>query len=133
MNDDETDEPGIDWNDFYGDDDRDAGRVRPQPTAQPQDNAPKPLAVEPAVLAEPRLSPGAQPCVMLGPARSGKTTLLTAIKRACDQPANDHLDLEFIPGPETAKKIKEAINKIVERKRGHEATTNVGSYSFEVH
>lgn len=72
-------------------------------------------------------------CVMLGPARSGKTTLLTAIKRAGDQPADDDLNLEFIPGEETAKRIKIAMHNIVERKRGHEATQNVGSYPFEVH
>ncbi len=74
-----------------------------------------------------------QSCVMLGPARSGKTTLLTAIKRACDQPAADELNLEFIPGRDTAERIRDAIQSIVARRQGHEATTNVGNYPFEVH
>src|ERR1700687_3078413 len=79
------------------------------------------------------LQESSHPCVMLGPARSGKTTLLTAIKRACDQPAEDELNLEFIPHKETAEKIRTAIHKIVERQQGHEATSNVGNYPFDVH
>lgn len=74
-----------------------------------------------------------QSCIMLGPAGSGKTTLLTAIKRACDIPAQDGLNLEFIPGPETAREIKKAIDKIINRKRGHPATQGVNNYPFEVH
>ncbi|HKR13073.1 MAG TPA: hypothetical protein VJT15_13520 [Pyrinomonadaceae bacterium] len=81
----------------------------------------------------PKVTHHTQSCVMLGPARSGKTTLLTAIKRACDQPANDGLNLEFIPGEETARKIKNAINQIANRQQGHQATADVKEFPFEVH
>ncbi len=74
-----------------------------------------------------------QSCIMIGPAASGKTTLLTAIKRACDQPSQDGLNLEFIPEKETAKLIKQAIDKIINRQEGLEATQGVGNYPFEVH
>jgi hypothetical protein len=70
---------------------------------------------------------------MLGPAESGKTTLLTAIKRACDLPAQDGLNLEFIPEKATAQKIKDAIERITTRRRGHDATADVRRYPFEIH
>jgi hypothetical protein len=70
---------------------------------------------------------------MLGPTKSGKTTLLTAIKRACDQPSDDELNLDFIPKKKTAEKIRDAIQNIVAKKDGHEATKNVGNYPFDVH
>jgi hypothetical protein len=74
-----------------------------------------------------------QSCIMLGPSASGKTTLLTAIKRACDLPSDDGLNLEFIPEKATAVKIKQAIDKIINRQQGHDATLEVGNYPFEVH
>jgi hypothetical protein len=74
-----------------------------------------------------------QSCIMIGPAASGKTTLLTAIKRACDLPSQDGLNLEFIPEKATAEKIKTAIDKITNRQEGHPATGDVRNYPFEVH
>jgi hypothetical protein len=59
--------------------------------------------------------------------------LLTAIKRACDLPADDNLILEFIPGKETAERIKMAIKAIVAKAEGHKASTDVKTYPFEVH
>jgi hypothetical protein len=70
---------------------------------------------------------------MIGPVAAGKTTLLTAIKRACDLPSGDGMDLEFIPEKPTAEKIKTAINKITNRDPGHEATGDVGHFPFEIH
>ena len=98
-----------------------------------KDQSPKSPPEEIVRTTEPKVANSHQSCVMLGPVKSGKTTLLTAIKRACDQPADDGLNLEFIPGVETAKKIKTAVDQIAERKTGHESTTNVGTFPFEVH
>jgi len=72
-------------------------------------------------------------CVMIGPSASGKTTLLTAIKRACDLPSHDGLNLEFIPGKATAVLIKSAIDRIIDRKEGHQATRGTHQYPFEIH
>lgn len=74
-----------------------------------------------------------QSCIMIGPSASGKTTLLTAIKRACDLPSEDGLNLEFIPEKATAELIKRAIDKIINRQEGLPVTQGVGNYPFEVH
>ena len=121
FNDDDR-EPGLDADEFKA---RDTGGVKDEP--------PKSTPDEVMRTTEPRIARSEQSCVMLGPVKSGKTTLLTAIKRACDQPANDGLNLEFIPGAETAKRIRIAVNNIVERQHGHKATEDVGTFPFEVH
>lgn len=74
-----------------------------------------------------------QTCVMIGPARSGKTTLLAAIRRACEQPSEDGLNLEFVSGASTAQLISTAIDKIINRGRGFDATLDVLNHEFEVH
>jgi hypothetical protein len=75
----------------------------------------------------------AQSCVMMGLVKSGKTTLLTAIKRACDLPSKDGLKLEFIPAKATAKEIKIAIDQITGKTEGHKATEEVKTFPFQVH
>jgi hypothetical protein len=121
----------------FNDDDRepglDADEFKARDTVGVKDEPPKSTPDEVVRKTEPRIARSEQSCVMLGPVKSGKTTLLTAIKRACDQPANDGLNLEFIPGAETAKRIKIAVNNIVEKQQGHEATKDVKAFPFEVH
>jgi hypothetical protein len=70
---------------------------------------------------------------MLGPSASGKTTLLAAIKRACEQPSEDGVNYEFIAELETAGLISSAIDKITDRARGLDATASMNTYPFEVH
>lgn len=122
-----------DFNDeFDREDDSDTDRFATPARAREPDEPPG----DPGIRTRrpiPLKAASSQSCVMLGPSKSGKTTLLTAIKRACDQPADDGLDLEFIPSKETAERIKIAIHNIVERKEGHEATKDVGSFPFDIH
>ena len=129
------DRPPRDFNDeFDREDGSDTNDFKPpEPSRVNNQRARESVADEVARSIEPHVIPNAQSCVMLGPAESGKTTLLTAIKRACDQPSDDGLNLEFIPGAETARKIKIAINNIVERQDGHKATIDVGTFPFEIH
>lgn len=103
------------------------------PSDLPRESGERPLdiPISPAIYDEATAPP--QSCIMLGPAASGKTTLLTAIKRACDLPSDDGLNLEFVPEKATAEKIKTAIDKIINRQDGHEATQGIGNYPFEVH
>lgn len=95
------------------------------------DGAPRATGTPPTPAPEEAAAAG-QSCIMIGPASSGKTTLLTAIKRACDLPSEDGLELEFIAERATAKKIKSAIDYITNRREGHPATEDVGHYPFEV-
>jgi hypothetical protein len=130
-----ADEPGS--QEFAGEGETASSQTRPGGVRPVRENVPGSAVTsdeEQRVEIAPEEVPASnQPCVMLGPARSGKTTLLTAIKRACDQPSEDELDLEFIPHKETAEKIRIAIHKIVERQQGHDATKDVGTYPFDVH
>jgi hypothetical protein len=123
-----------DANDDYDrEDPLDVDEPRASERVRSKDEPPTSPPAEVVMAAEPKVAHSTQACVMLGPVKSGKTTLLTAIKRACDQPSDDGLNLEFIPGAETARKIKIAVNNIVERRQGHAATTDVGTFPFEVH
>lgn len=125
-----------DYNDEFDLDPEEQQQAREPEFWGPNENAEPEAATKSTIGAahvpehEPRTD---QTCVMLGPSKSGKTTLLTAIKRACDQPADDALNLEFIPREETATKIKIAVENIVERKKGHAATPDVKNYPFEIH
>jgi hypothetical protein len=124
--------------------DHDTGAYEP-PRSRPVDPQQTPIDNNEARRAEPatevseasdepeETAAPAQPCVMMGLVKSGKTTLLTAIKRACDLPSKDGLKLEFIPGKATAEEIKTAIDKITGKERGHEATQKVKTFPFQVH
>lgn len=110
-----------------------AGQAPPAPQDTTRDGDPRRGASLPTPASR-RQEPGAeQSCVMIGPSASGKTTLLTAIKRACDLPSHDGLNLEFVPGKATAVLIKGAIDRITNRKKGHDATQGTRQFPFEIH
>lgn len=103
------------------------------PIPTPPDDANGPAAHVATPAPQQQEQPLSQPCVMIGPSASGKTTLLTAIKRACDLPTQDGLNLEFIPEAATAVLIRNAIDRIINRRGAHEATRGTHQYPFEIH
>jgi hypothetical protein len=82
--------------------------------------------------APPRPSTDRHTCVMIGPADSGKTTLLAAIKRACEQEAEDDMNLGFVAEPETARLISLALGRMARRETGRRSTNEVQNYPFEI-
>lgn len=71
-------------------------------------------------------------CVIIGPADSGKTTLLAALKRACEQEAEDELNLGFVAEPETARLISLALGRMAKRQTARDSTNDVQNYPFEI-
>jgi hypothetical protein len=136
------DEPEVEENDYADENDfedepssadEDQSARAESPRADPFQQ-PASRIVRPPSAATQTSSPGrSNPCVMIGPSKSGKTTLLIAIGRACSLSYGDGLKLEFVAGENTANKMKETINKITGRKGGPEATLDVGEFPFWIH
>jgi hypothetical protein len=70
--------------------------------------------------------------VLIGPSKSGKTTLLTAMERACQLPVDDNLDLVFSPHEETSKLIRAAYHRIAGKERTVEASAVVSDFPFRI-
>ena len=70
-------------------------------------------------------------CIMMGPAKSGKTFLLLALGRACYLPTNDDLELGFVPEESVAELMEYAVEIITGEKR-MEASRKANDYSFEI-
>ncbi|MDQ3801747.1 MAG: hypothetical protein M3384_20170, partial [Acidobacteriota bacterium] len=69
---------------------------------------------------------------MIGPPKSGKTTLLAAIERACEMYSEDGISLEFYPQPELAKKIELAISSVLNKESKYDATQKIDNYGFRI-
>lgn len=70
--------------------------------------------------------------VIIGPTKSGKTTLLTAIERACQLPVDDGMDFSFTSKGRTTNLIREAYRRIVENDSGLESTKEIRDYPFDI-
>ncbi len=70
--------------------------------------------------------------VLIGPSKSGKTTLLTAIERACQLPADDNLDLVFSPKEDTSALIRSAYRRLAGKGRTVDATATVRDFPFRI-
>src|SRR5262245_19834054 len=86
-------------------------------------------------------------CIIIGPARSGKTFMLLALGRACFLPGVDQLELGFVPEPppETSSGdnkadpqpsvvdlMGRAVDIITGADRSREGTLKATDYSFEI-
>jgi hypothetical protein len=134
------DESPADENDYVDENDvddtfspGDNGNARSE-TARPSSVRPPPRPPRrPRVTQQPSAD-RSDPCVMIGPTRSGKTTLLLAFGSACTLSYGDGLKLEFVPEENTALKMKETIDRITGRRGGPQATEGKpGEYPFWIH
>jgi hypothetical protein len=104
--------------------------VRPAPpdvTYAPRERPEEPA---PAAQQEHNIAPS----IMIGPSRSGKTTLLLAIGRACHLAEDADLELEFVPDENTGQLMKRAIERITNRQQGPPATRGKPEhYPFWIH
>src|SRR2546423_1785561 len=71
---------------------------------------------------QPRQEHTIAPGIMIGPGRSGKTTLLLAIGRACHLTNDENLELEFVADKSTGRLMKEATERITGRMAGPNTT-----------
>lgn len=69
---------------------------------------------------------------LIGPTKSGKTTLLTAIERACQLPGDDNLDFVFTPNEKTSLLIRNAYRRIAGKEISVGATRDVHDFPFRV-
>lgn len=134
------DESPVDENDYVEENDADDtftpgdnGDARSE-TARPSSVRQPPQPPRRPRVAQQPSADRSDPCVMIGPSKSGKTTLLLAFGRACTLAYGDGLKLEFVPEEATALKMKETIDGITGRKGGPEATKGKpGEYPFWIH
>lgn len=77
-------------------------------------------------------------CLIMGPTKVGKTTLLAALNRACHLPARDDLKLEFVAeGNTSAVLTRKAVEIVRDLKPGPDATSreqvDETEYPFMIH
>jgi hypothetical protein len=71
-------------------------------------------------------------CALIGPPKSGKTTLLAAIERSCEMLDKDGISLEFYPEPAIAYQIRRVINNVLGKKAEYAPTFRVDHYDFRI-
>jgi energy-coupling factor transporter ATP-binding protein EcfA2 len=71
-------------------------------------------------------------CAIIGPANSGKTTLLLAMQQACLQEQGDPYKLDFVPESKTAAELMSLAGEFLFHGQTVRASSNVTNYSFRV-
>ena len=71
-------------------------------------------------------------CVIIGPSKVGKTTLLRAFERACALSRRGEPDLTFIPGADMARVAAMSVLGIADRTATTSATRDHESYTFNI-
>lgn len=72
-------------------------------------------------------------CTIIGPANSGKTTLLLAMQQACLQDQGDDFKLDFMPESETAAGLISLAGEFLFHGKTVRASRQVTNYSFRVY
>lgn len=109
---------------------------------------PASISYAPGEFAEKPVPNGDGSCVVIGPARSGKTTLLLAIHQACLQPgetdqrqqgenpyqqhAGDGYKLDFVPESESTSALVGLAGEFLFRGKTVQASREVMDYSFSI-
>src|SRR5438045_4800073 len=71
-------------------------------------------------------------CAIIGPANSGKTTLLLAMQQACLQEQGDQYKLDFVPESETAAGLMSLAGEFLFHGKTVRASSHITNYSFRV-
>lgn len=71
-------------------------------------------------------------CAIIGPANSGKTTLLLAMQQACLQEQGDQYKLDFVPESKTAAELMSLAGEFLFHGQTIRASSHVTNYSFRV-
>lgn len=158
---DDDDESELDDNDRFGvgtDDDTgraDGGRQGEtlygneprQPPRAPRPTPPQPpprADADDETTAAPRRAStagaGEGNCLIIGPSKVGKTTLLAALQRACHLPGRDNLKLEFVAEGNTSSRLtRKIVDIITDLRAGPDATAGENieeretDYPFRIH
>lgn len=80
----------------------------------------------------PPSEPAGSGYALIGPTDSGKTTLLTAIERACQLPVDDNLDLVFTPNEDTSTLIRSAYRRIAGKEVSVRSSVTVRDFPFRI-
>ncbi|MCP4661610.1 MAG: hypothetical protein GY856_39925 [bacterium] len=104
---------------------------RPADFAEEEAGRPTAAADEPSTEGGPS-STGGKPCLVVGPSAAGKTMLLLAIGRACDQPFEGQPDLTFIPQPSIAELMRRAVEIFIRPRERLLATQRPEQRDFEI-
>lgn len=87
---------------------------------------------EPALSNDIPMEDNQRSCTIIGPANSGKTTLLLAMQQACLQEEGDHYKLDFIPESETAARLMSLGGEFLFHGKTIRASRQVTNYSFNI-
>lgn len=71
-------------------------------------------------------------CTIIGPANSGKTTLLLAMHQACLQEQSDQYKLDFVPESKTAAELMSLAGEFLFHGQTVRASSQITNYSFQI-